>query len=522
MRVLPDLAARTAALTAVDRSLLVEAGAGSGKTSVMAGRVAVLFANGVEPKHIAAITFTEFAASELRLRIEGFATMLSKGEVPRDLEHLLPKGITLEQKANVERACEALDQLTCTTIHGFAQALLRPYPAEANIDPGAEIVDPAEADLAFEERYQAWLKQRLSGSGDDGIVEELILGDEAGGLRLVGEVAQFVRHNRDATPTATPWSHDTVKKFAAAARQFEKGLSRLDYREEQTETACKSFIELMELLGGLELKQEKPSNRDLVAAINLPRHETCFRQDGKRRKLQTNGKWQAAAAAAGRSKADGKCAYDRLNDCYETCHDALEALLAAIAGELLVRLAAEMQGLIQDWREYKRAAALLDFDDLLYTARDLLVGHEDVRQALSKRYRHVLVDEFQDTDPLQIEILWLLCGERSKGFRGKPLARTLRPGALFLVGDPKQAIYRFRGADVNAYVDARKAIGEGSLLKITTNFRSVEPILAFVNQRFENVLSETAGQPGFSELSPMRKASRQCARRRGARRCCRH
>jgi exodeoxyribonuclease-5 len=508
MRVLPDLAARTAALTAVDRSLLVEAGAGSGKTSVMAGRVAVLFANGVEPKHIAAITFTEFAASELRLRIEGFASMLSKGEVPRDLEHLLPKGITPEQKANVERACEELDQLTCTTIHGFAQALLKPYPAEANIDPGAEIVDPAEADLAFEERYQAWLKQRLSGSGDDGIIEELILGDEAGGLRLVGEVAQFVRRNRDATPPAAPWSRDAVKKFAAAASQFEKGLSRLDYREERTETACKSFIELTELLGGLKLKQEKPSNRDLVAAINLPRHETCFRQDGKRRKLQTNGKWQAAAAAAGRSKADGKCVYDGLNDRYEACHDALEALLAAIAGELLVRLAAEMSGLIQDWREYKRAAALLDFDDLLYTARDLLVGHEDVRRALSKRFRRVLVDEFQDTDPLQIEILWLLCGERSKGFRGKPLDRTLRPGALFLVGDPKQAIYRFRGADVNAYADARKAIGEGSLLKITTNFRSVEPILAFVNQRFENVLSETAGQPGFSELSSVRAASK--------------
>ena len=247
MSVLPDLAARTAALTAIDRSLLVEAGAGSGKTSVMAGRVAVLFANGVEPKHIAAITFTEFAASELRLRIEGFATMLSKGEVPRDLEHLLPKGITLEQKAKVERACEALDQLACTTIHGFAQALLKPYPAEANIDPGAEIVDPAEADLAFEERYEAWLKQRLSGNGDDGIVEELILGDEAGGLKLVAEVAQFVRRNRDATPAAAAWSHDAVKKFAAAAVQFEKGLSRFDYREEQTEAACKSFIELTEV-----------------------------------------------------------------------------------------------------------------------------------------------------------------------------------------------------------------------------------------------------------------------------------
>ena len=507
MSVVRDLVARTAALTAIDRSLLVEAGAGSGKTSVMAGRVAVLFASGVEPKHIAAITFTEFAASELRLRIEGFATMLSKGEVPRDLEHLLPDGITPEQKAKVERACEALDQLACTTIHGFAQALLKPYPAEAHIDPGAEIVDPAEADLAFEERYQAWLKRRLSGNGDGGIVEELILGDEGGGLKLVAEVAQFVRRNRDAAPAAAAWSHGAVKKFAAAAVQFEKGLSGFDYGEEQTEAACKSFVELRELLGGLALEQAKPSNHDLVAAINLPRHENCFRQDGNRRKLLAKGKWQAAAATVGRSKADGICAYDALNGRYETCHDALEALFAAVAGELLVRLAAEMQGLMQDWRDYKRAAALLDFDDLLYTARDLLVRHEDVRRALSKRYRHVLVDEFQDTDPLQIEILWLVCGEISEGCQGKPLTRTLRPGALFLVGDPKQAIYRFRGADVNAYVNARDAIGDGSLLKITTNFRSVEPILAFVNQRFESVLSEAAGQPGFSELSPMRKVS---------------
>jgi ATP-dependent exoDNAse (exonuclease V) beta subunit len=111
------------------------------------------------------------------------------------------------------------------------------------------------------------------------------------------------------------------------------------------------------------------------------------------------------------------------------------------------------------------------------------------------------------TDPLQIEILWLICGERREGSQGKPLTRTLRPGALFLVGDPKQAIYRFRGADVNAYVDARNAIGGGSLLKITANFRSVEPILAFVNRRFERLLSEAAGQPGFSELSPIRKVS---------------
>ena len=74
----------------------------------------------------------------------------------------------------------------------------------------------------------------------------------------------------------------------------------------------------------------------------------------------------------------------------------------------------EMRSLIKEWHDYKRAAALLDFDDLLYTARDLLVGHEEVRKALAKRYQHVLVDEFQDTDPLQIDILWQLCSEASK------------------------------------------------------------------------------------------------------------
>jgi ATP-dependent exoDNAse (exonuclease V) beta subunit len=107
---------------------------------------------------------------------------------------------------------------------------------------------------------------------------------------------------------------------------------------------------------------------------------------------------------------------------------------------------------------------------------------------------------------LRLEIVPVEHG-RSEGSQGKPISRTLRPGALFLVGDPKQAIYRFRGADVNAYVNARNAIGDGSLLKITTNFRSVEPILAFVNRHFESVLSEAAGQHGFSELSPMRKVS---------------
>ena len=129
-RELPDLAARTAALTHIDRCMLVEAGAGSGKTSIMAGRVAYLFAQSVSPKNVAAITFTEFAASELRIRIERFVSSLSIGEVPDDIARAFPSGVSDSQRQALTRAKQSLDELLCTTIHGFAQVLIKPYPAE--------------------------------------------------------------------------------------------------------------------------------------------------------------------------------------------------------------------------------------------------------------------------------------------------------------------------------------------------------------------------------------------------------
>ena len=137
---------------------------------------------------------------------------------------------------------------------------------------------------------------------------------------------------------------------------------------------------------------------------------------------------------------------------------------------------ANSTGLRALYADYKRQAALLDFDDLLHHARDLLVRDPGVRQALARRYPRVLVDEFQDTDPLQAEILWLLCGE---GAQDEPwTARRLRPGSLFLVGDPKQAIYRFRGADVDTYLEAKRALlaqDPDSIVEITANFRSRAP-----------------------------------------------
>ena len=112
--------------------------------------------------------------------------------------------------------------------------------------------------------------------------------------------------------------------------------------------------------------------------------------------------------------------------------------MASAAGEVLGRVVEEMNGLLADWRAYKHAAALLDFDDLIYTARDLLTGHEQVREALARRYRHVLVDEFQDTDPLQIEILWQLSASRRMKAAWTALIVHSVPGRCFSSAIPNK------------------------------------------------------------------------------------
>ena len=469
----------------------------------MAGRVAMLFARGVEPKDVAAITFTEFAASELMIRINRFVTELATGVVPLDLEIAFPKGVSAEQQANFERASGLLDQMVCTTICcGFAQALIKPYPVEAEIDPGAEIIDPSEADLAFGELYEAWLREHLSGRTDDDVVAELVLADEDRALGLLRSIADFRRRNRDARPADAAWSSAAGDECERAVSNLMAVLNGIGFHESDTEAAAADLGQFASILTESGLCSERPTNRALVAALNSPRPQTCFTQAGGSRKLQTKGKWHKAAAAVGRPKAAGTEAFDTATARYLSCHDAREVFMANVAGELLRRAADEMNGLLADWRAYKHSAALLDFDDLIYTARDLLAGHEQVRQALALRFRHVLVDEFQDTDPLQIKILWQLCGEAENEGSIDCLDRTLRPGALFLVGDPKQAIYRFRGADVNAYISARTAISGAARLNIAANFRSVEPILSFVNDRFEAMLSIAARQPGFTALLP--------------------
>ena len=507
-RTLRDDDSRLRAMATHDRSFLVEAGAGSGKTAVMAGRIAMMLAAGIPPKHIAAVTFTELAASELLLRVREFVAALADGETPSELRIALPQGLSEQQRRHLTDASHQIDDLTCSTIHGFCQRLIQPYPVEAQIDPGAAVMDRDQADLLFFETAESWLREALSHDGG-GLLAAMVLQDTSAGesIVLVHQILQSLRTYRALSVTPGRALEPLIRDFEQAARDFSQFMRSAGVDEPETALVASQFTEMTRTIIGI-IPLDEPTR--LVQLVRLSPHADLCKQGGDFRKYQKKGKWATAAKVIGLSKADG----DRLNSAaenrYATCCDAWTRISQAVAAQLLARLLDLLQPAIDRFHQNKRAAALLDFDDLIFAARDLLRDHEPVRQALAARYRHVLVDEFQDTDPRQTEIFWRLCGDpASEAMRADWMRWRIRPGALFLVGDPKQAIYRFRGADVAAYIQARNlmlAQDPNSLLTIATNFRSCEPILRYVNERFAQPLSIANAQPGFTPLDAFHAA----------------
>ncbi len=152
---------RAASTSELKSTLLVEAAAGTGKTSILAGRVVLLLASGIHPGNIAAITFTEPAAGELRVRVARFVKQLPQGGIPDDLRIALPQGLSRAQAKALREAAPYLDELTSTTIHGFCHLLLCSYAIEADIDPGAQVLDAMQAEFAFRNVFDRWLRRRL-------------------------------------------------------------------------------------------------------------------------------------------------------------------------------------------------------------------------------------------------------------------------------------------------------------------------------------------------------------------------
>ncbi len=516
---LPDAPARLAALKDHERTLLVEAGAGSGKTALMAGRVALLMAAGVHPKEIVAITFTEAAASELLERIERFVQGLLDGRIPAELKEALPCGLGEEPRERLETGARALDEITCTTIHGFCQQLVKPYPVEARIDPGAEIIDPAAAEIAYQDLMDAWLSARFgrdrgaeglgrippitgAGSEDDFFTELLVKAPDKT-LELIKKTAGFLKLHRTAGTTEALVDAATFIGLANAVEAFTSWYGGCGIAEATTAELIEDLTRVANI--AREAAAVPMTGRRVADLLFHAAPQACKKDDLAFKQWGRKGRWRDAGKAVGRSAAHGEQLSAAGEALYQACGASYQDFCEGIAALAFQRFVSEFDALRKLYADYKRNAALLDFDDLLHHARDLLKGNEAVRGALARRYPRVLVDEFQDTDPLQAEILWRLAGEGDAASAWHE--RSIRPGALFLVGDPKQAIYRFRGADVETYLTAKRALERqdpDAILEISANFRSQGGILEFVNAHFAGMLDVSQGQPGFTALTPVR------------------
>ncbi|UPK01438.1 UvrD-helicase domain-containing protein [Bradyrhizobium sp. 170] len=483
---------RVRAMTDFTSVLLVEAAAGTGKTSLMAGRVAMMLAAGFPPGDIAAITFTDLAASQLARRTRETVEALLAGDIPDFIRPVLPSGrLTDSQQAALAAAAPRLDELTATTIHGFCQAVIHSHGVQAGLDPGARIVDETVAEAMFRGELSAWFSRRLAEAAieDDPIV---VLAEKIP-LKVVGlihELAKLRREHPEAAPIQPLQSTRPDIVFAQAVDDFYRWQTSID-----NDNCVRGIAhELRRLSARYERIFDSPP--DFATLWQLCDAGPC-RLFAKGLQLKT---YVDAAESFG--AYPGESASDAAIQHYQIVTDAWNELIGHIASALVCILSSSLDLLLKSYEGRKRAAAVLDFDDLLLHVRSLVRGHEEVRRAIGRRYKHILVDEFQDTDRVQSEILFSIAATDERVERWEE--RRLRPGSLFLVGDPKQAIYRFRGADIEIYELCRRLVGAqegGAVIEVTANFRSQKAIIRHVNSCFETVFGKT-GQPRYVALAP--------------------
>src|SRR5712671_177255 len=283
---------RLRALTDLDVTLLVEAAAGTGKTSLLAGRVIFLLASNVPPSDIAAITFTELAAGELRARVARYLDELLAGKIPEELELALPQGLSATQRGALENARLRLDQLTCTTIHGFCHDLLRSYAVEAGVDPGADILDAVQADFAFDTVFERWWRRRLDEPRPPGDPIALVARrDPIRAEKLLREFAEFRRDHRTAKPLASDIDGQADVHFSECVREFRRWFNSVQGPDQANE----DVIELEQLAAHYAGRFDPLAGFDRFWELAHPPTLKIMRKDSlDLRPYQRRGVWQRA------------------------------------------------------------------------------------------------------------------------------------------------------------------------------------------------------------------------------------
>ena len=476
--------------TELRTSFLVEAGAGSGKTTLLVDRMVALIESGeAEVARIAAVTFTRKAAAELR---ERFQVALE-----RRYREARPDPAQGERAARIRDAIDGIDRAFLGTIHAFCARLLRERPIEAGLDPEFQEAQEAETQLLQERFWTSFVERIISDS--DPLVEELA----GAGLRVdqLRKAFDQMVENLDVEYPADPVAAPGPEEARGVRRVLEKLLDRALALIPDDEPE-RGWDPTQQMVRSLRYTRRFRGWDDLAALFDAAEKMSS-------RKGFTLNRWPQptpAGSADVKRLRDDLAALGSEDGPIRKHLDRWLAHRYSMAIRLVRRAALE-------FAEERLRIGLLSFHDLLMLTARLLREHPEVRRDLGERYRYVLIDEFQDTDPIQAELLFLLASEPEPpaGDAGPRPAEwhtvVPRPGALFVVGDPKQSIYRFRRADIAVYNQVRARFREfGAVLRLITNFRSRQTVADLVNEVFDDSArfprEETDRQACFAPMVP--------------------
>ena len=468
-----DQEQRREAATWTRGPVLVEAGAGTGKTALLVERILHLIrSEGARLDEIAAITFTRKATAELKDRIR------------RRIHAAAQEEQDAEAGALLQDALDNLESARISTIHGFALRILREFSVEAGLRPDLGDVDEIEYAERRDAAWRDWLAGVLDGE-DPRLRDFLELGFSVADLEKIRDALLVLPELREHFPRLRGVSPDEImasieEAFDAWAEVGERHCGdKADKAFEQLEMA-KSWLEGLSGLSQTELLRELWS--------------PGFKLN---KRVGSAAKW-------GDSKEEGGENLKRFRSGYD---GFLQESIALIAHDILAGLVLLVRGFADLFERDMRDAGLLSYQDMLFLAAKHIRENPAVRGRIRESIRHFLVDEFQDTDPLQVELIFLLAGEGDAADWREALLDDAR---LFLVGDPKQSIYRFRRADIAIYHEVKEKIEglpNGRMLHITENFRSTPRVIDFVNEAFSRVIRHEEGvQPPYEALMAHRES----------------
>jgi ATP-dependent helicase/nuclease subunit A len=467
---IPDIDVREEIKKSLDVNILVEAGAGSGKTTSIVSRMVSLIVSGkCSIENIAAITFTRKAAQELKERFQN------------SLEQCFYEQENPEKKDILKEALKNMERCFIGTIHSFCASLLRERPVEASVDPDFTELDDIADMLLHKQAWQQYLLDvrlnfpeklaklntcglkpsdleniysRITQYPDVEIVFNEIQKPDL--TRAYEKLKLFINKAKNYIPKTEP-----EKGYDSLQNKIMTGLRMLRYYDMENE------INKLNLLEMFEKDQKVTLNRWL-----------CDKEITKEINQEINYLSQTEI-------------HPVLKQWKEYCHYIAISFLKPAA---------------EYYEAIKTRQSGLNFQDLLLKTVNMLKNYPEVRSYFKNKYRCLLVDEFQDTDPIQAELMFFLTGQDVYEKQWHKLVPA--PGSLFVVGDPKQSIYRFRRADINIYNHVKRLFlqTDGKVLELTANFRSINNLGKWFNKAFKNLLPHEADsyQAAFSPVNTIK------------------